>query len=179
VYEKARLVDSLVAGFLRGQVVVAGLLAVLYAAGFLVIGVDLAVGVGLLAGAMALVPYLGNVVALGAASMLCLLEFGIDMHLAAVIGWYVVVQTLEGFVLTPRIVGHSVGLHPATVIVALLIGGDILGLLGLLIAVPAAAVVKVFVQEALAVYRGSALFWRAGEADIAVASSESPRQDAQ
>lgn len=158
VFEKARTADRLVSGFLRGQLLVAACLGALYAVGFAVIGIDLAVGVGLLAGAMALIPYLGNVVALGAASILCVLKFGVGGHLLAVVGWYAVVQTLEGFVLTPRIVGGSVGLHPAAVIVALLIGGDLLGFLGLLIAVPAAAVVKVFADEALAAYRASPLY---------------------
>jgi predicted PurR-regulated permease PerM len=158
VFEKVRTTDRLVSGFLRGQVLVAASLGVLYAVGFSVIGIDLAIGVGLLAGAMALVPYLGNLVALGTASVLCMLKFGFDGHLLAVLGWYVVVQNLEGFVLTPRIVGSSVGLHPAAVIVALLIGGDLFGFLGLLIAVPAAAVAKVFVGEALRAYRSSALF---------------------
>ena len=158
VFERVRMIDRLVAGFLRGQVLVAATLGVLYAVGFAVIGIDLAIGVGMLAGVMALVPYLGNVVALGSAAILCILKFGIDGHLLAVIGWYVVVQNLEGFVLTPRIVGSSVGLHPAAVIVALLIGGDLFGFLGLLIAVPVAAVVKVFVGEAMVAYRTSALY---------------------
>jgi predicted PurR-regulated permease PerM len=180
VFEKARTVDALIAGFLRGQLLVAGCLGVLYAVGFSIIGIDLAIGVGLLAGVMALIPYLGNVVAVGAATLLCVLQFGVDWHLAAVLGWYVVVQTLEGFVLTPRIVGHSVGLHPGVVIVALLIGGDLFGFLGLLIAVPAAAVVKVFAQEASAVYRQSALFggepdgWAESAADPAAAGSDAP-----
>jgi predicted PurR-regulated permease PerM len=69
-----------------------------------------------------------------------------------------VCQNLEGFVLTPRIVGQSVGLHPAVVIVALLIGGDLFGFLGLLIAVPGAAVVKVFVDELGEAYRASSFF---------------------
>jgi len=158
VTEKARTVDRLVSGFLRGQLVVAATLGVLYAVGFSVIGIDLAVGVGLAAGALALVPYLGSAFALASASILCLLKFGIDGHLLAVFGWYLACQTLEGFVLTPRIVGPSVGLHPAIVIVALLIGGDLFGFLGLLIAVPGAAVAKVFIDEALAAYRESALF---------------------
>ena len=158
VFEKVRTADGLVSGFLRGQVLVAACLGLLYAIGFSVIGIDLAIGVGLLAGAMAVIPYLGNVIALGSATILCVLKFGFDGHLLAVVGWYVVVQTLEGFVLTPRIVGSSVGLHPAAVIVALLIGGDLFGFLGLLIAVPAAAVVKVFADEALLAYRTSSLF---------------------
>jgi predicted PurR-regulated permease PerM len=111
----------------------------------------------LLAGVMALVPYLGTVVAVLLSGLLCVLEFGFDWHLLAVLGWYVVVQNFEGFVLTPYIVGGSVGLHPAAVIVALLIGGDLFGFLGLLIAVPAAAVVKVFIDELLDVYRRSSL----------------------
>jgi predicted PurR-regulated permease PerM len=162
VFEKVRTIDRLMSGFLRGQVLVAASLGVLYAVGFTVIGIDLAIGVGLLAGVMALVPYLGNIVALGSAGILCVLKFGFDAHLLAVVGWYVVVQNLEGFVLTPRILGSSVGLHPAAVIVALLIGGDLFGFLGLLIAVPLAAVVKVFAGEVLLAYRRSSLF-RSGE----------------
>jgi len=158
VIDKARTVDRLVSGFLRGQLLVAATLGVLYAVGFSLIGIDLAVGVGVLAGVLALVPYLGSAVALASASILCLLKFGIDGHLLAVFGWYLACQALEGFVLTPRIIGQSVGLHPAVVIVALLIGGDLFGFLGLLIAVPGAAVAKVFIDEALAAYRSSALF---------------------
>ncbi len=174
VFEKVRTIDRLVSGFLRGQMLVAATLGVLYAAGFSLIGIDLAIGVGLLAGALALVPYLGNIVALGTATVLCVLKFGIDGHLLAVIGWYLVVQSLEGFVLTPRIVGSSVGLHPAAVIVALLIGGDLFGFLGLLIAVPVAAVVKVFVGEAFLAYRRSSLF---GD-DTALASAPPPLDEA-
>ena len=158
VVEKAQTADRLISGFLRGQLLVASILGLLYAVGFGLLGIDFAIGVGLLAGVMALVPYLGNVVALGSASALCILEFGFDLHLVGVLVWYVVVQNLEGFVLTPRIVGGSVGLHPAVVIVALLIGGDLLGFLGLLIAVPAAAVAKVFIDELLEAYRRSPLF---------------------
>jgi predicted PurR-regulated permease PerM len=163
VREKAITIDALISSFIRGQLTIALLLGVLYAVGFSLIGIDLAVGVGLLAGALALVPYLGSVVAVLSASLLCILKFGIGIHLALVLGWYVVVQNLEGFVLTPRIVGKSVGLHPAVVIVSLLIGADLFGFLGLLVAVPLAAVTKVFAEDALEAYRESSLY-RAGEA---------------
>jgi predicted PurR-regulated permease PerM len=75
-----------------------------------------------------------------------------------VIGWYLVVQTLESFVLTPRIVGKSLGMHPVTVIVALMIGGDLLGFLGLLVAVPLAAVIQVFAQDLVSRYRESSFY---------------------
>lgn len=175
VFEKARTVDRLIAGFLRGQLLVAATLGALYAIGFAVIGIDLAFGVGIVAGVLALVPYLGNAVALGTATLLCILKFGIDWHLGAVVGWYAVCQSLEGFVLTPRIVGQSVGLHPAVVIVALLIGGDLFGFLGLLIAVPGAAVVKVFVDELGEAYRSSSFFEE--PATIAIASEPSVDPD--
>jgi predicted PurR-regulated permease PerM len=165
VFEKVRTVDRLVSGFLRGQLLVAGALGTLYAVGFAAIGIDLAIGVGLVAGGLSLIPYLGAAVALVSAGALAVLQFGVDWHLAAVAAWYAVCQMLESFVLTPRIVGQSVGLHPAAVIVALLIGGDLFGFLGLLIAVPAAAVVKVFVDELLALYRGSSLFGDDAEAE--------------
>jgi predicted PurR-regulated permease PerM len=158
VIEKVRTVDRLVSGFLRGQLLVAAALGVLYAGGFALIGIDLAIGVGIVSGALAVIPYLGSIIALVSAAALCVLQFGIDWHLAAVVGWYAVVQNVESFVLTPRIVGQSVGLHPAAVIVALLIGGDLFGFLGLLIAVPGAAVVKVFADELFDVYRSSSLF---------------------
>ena len=165
VFDKARTVDRLVSGFLRGQVLVAAALGALYATGFTIIGIDLAIGVGLVAGVLALVPYLGGAVALSTASVLAILKFGFDWHLGAVLGWYAVCQMLEGFVLTPRIVGQSVGLHPAVVIVALLIGGDLFGFLGLLIAVPGAAVVKVFIDELGDTYRRSSLFEAPAPAD--------------
>lgn len=166
VQGKAEQVDRLIAGFIRGQLLVALCLGILYSAGFLVIGIDLALVIGFAAGLLGIIPYVGNVVALVSASVLCVLEFGFGVHLAAVVGWYAAVQTLEGYVLTPRIVGRSLGLHPVTVIVALLIGGDLLGFLGLLIAVPAAAVISVFVTEILETYRASALYTGPVEAEL-------------
>ena len=158
VAEKAAVVDVLVSGFVRGQLLVCLLLGLLYGTGFSAIGVDLSIGIGLASGLLSIIPYVGSSFALGSASLLCLLEWGVDVHLALVVGWYLAVQTLEGFVLVPRIVGRSVGMHPVTVIVALLIGGDLLGFLGLLIAVPLAAVVQVFIRDGLEVYLGSSLY---------------------
>jgi predicted PurR-regulated permease PerM len=162
VAEKSAVVDRLVSGFIRGQLIVCLCLGSLYAAGFSAIGVDLAVGIGVAAGLLAIIPYVGSAFALGSASLLCVLEFGVDAHLALVAGWYLVVQTLEGFVLVPRIVGGSIGMHPVTVIVALLIGGDLLGFLGLIVAVPLAAVAQVFVRDGIAAYRRSPLYAGAG-----------------
>ena len=154
----ATRIDALASGFIRGQLTVCLILGVLYAVGFAAIGIDLAVVIGVMSGLLAIIPYVGGALAIVAASGMSLLQYGVDTHLALVIGWYTLVQGLEGFVLTPRIVGGSLGMHPVTVIVALMIGGDLLGFLGLLIAVPAAAVAQVFLQDLVAAYRRSPLY---------------------
>ena len=158
VFEKVRMVDRLISGFLRGQLLIAASLALLYAVGFTAIGIDAAVGVGLVAGALSLIPYVGSAFALAAGAGLAALKFGLDGHLLAVGILYVAVQSFEGFVLTPRIQGRSVGLHPAAILIALLIGGDLFGFLGLIVAVPAAAVLRVFAAELMTAYRSSTLF---------------------
>lgn len=163
--ESAR-VDALISGFLRGQLTVALVLAALYSIGFAVIGIDLAIVIGVAGGLLAIIPYVGGAVALLASAAMALIQFGFGTQLALVFGWYLVVQALESFVLTPRIVGRSLGMHPVTVIVALMIGGDLLGFLGLLIAVPLAAVVQVFAQDLVARYRESPFYNVPGESDL-------------
>ncbi len=165
VHDKAVLINGLVSSFLRGQLIISLILGVLYAVGFSVIGIDLAVSIGLIAGALSIIPYVGSAFALVSGLALALLKFGPDSHMLWIAGWYAVVQTLEGLVITPRVQGESIGLHPAVIIVALLIGGDLFGLLGLLIAVPVAAVAKVLAAELLDVYRASSLFGEEAAAD--------------
>ena len=158
VAQEATRVDGLISGFIRGQLTVCALLGVLYAAGFAVIGIDLAFVIGMVAGAAAIIPYVGGALAVLLAGGMCLVQFGVGVQLALVLGWYALVQGLEGMVLTPRIVGGSLGMHPVVVIIALMIGADLLGFLGLLVAVPLAAVVQVFVQDLVALYRSSELY---------------------
>lgn len=165
VEQHAARVDRLVSGFIRGQLSICATLGVLYATGFAVIGIDLALVIGFASGVAAIIPYVGGALALGSASGMCLLQFGVDYHLALVVGWYALVQGLEGMVLTPRILGGSLGMHPVVVIVALMIGADLLGFLGLMIAVPLAAVVQVFVQDGVALYRASSFYGEPADGD--------------
>jgi len=155
VATEAARVDALISGFIRGQLTVCLALAALYSLGFAAIGIHLAIVIGVASGLLAIIPYVGGSVALTSGIGMSLLQFGIGAELALVVGWYLIVQGLESFVLTPKIVGRSLGMHPVTVIVALMIGGDLLGFLGLLVAVPLAAVVQVFTQDLVAVYRES------------------------
>jgi hypothetical protein len=134
------------------------ILAVLYSGAYAVLGVRLAVPIGITAGMLNFIPYVGGAFALVAGVLMSLLSGWHPWQLAGVVLAYTVVQTLEGFVITPRIVGKTVGLSEIWVLVALFVGGQIFGFLGILLAVPAAVVAKIFVIRGVQYYRTTALF---------------------
>jgi predicted PurR-regulated permease PerM len=156
-----RLLDrsnEVLGAFVRGQLAVCGALALIYSVGLTFTGIDMPWVVGLLSGALFIVPYLGTAVGIVLGSLLALLKFHDVAHLLGVWAVFAVGQGLEGFVLTPRIVGNRVGLHPLAVIVAVLAGGGLFGFTGVLLAVPAAAVLRVGLDEALRTYRASSFY---------------------
>lgn len=154
----AREIDHTLSQFMRGQLTVMLILAVLYGGSYSLLGVRLAVPIGIAAGILNFVPYVGGAFALVAGVLMSLIGGGGWQQIAGVVVAYAVVQTLEGFVITPRIVGESVGLREIWVLLALFVGGEVFGFLGVLLAVPAAAVLKIFVSRALDHYRESSLF---------------------
>jgi predicted PurR-regulated permease PerM len=158
VEETAAEIDAVLSQFLRGQLTVMAILAVLYGGAYAVMGVRLAVPIGIAAGVLNIVPYVGSAFALVAGLLMALIGGGGWGQIIGVTVAYVVVQTLEGFVITPRIVGESVGLREVWVLLALFVGGEIFGVLGVLLAVPVAAVAKIFIARAVKRYHASALF---------------------
>jgi predicted PurR-regulated permease PerM len=154
----AREIDQMLRQFLRGQLTVMAVLAVLYGGAYALLGVRLAVPIGIAAGILNFIPYLGGAFALAAGVLMSLLDGWQTWQLVGVVLAYTVVQALEGFVITPRIVGKTVGLSEVWVLVALFIGGEIFGFLGVLLALPAAAVAKIFVAHAVRYYRTTELF---------------------
>ncbi len=150
--------DGVLGAFVRGQLTVCAALALLYSLGLTLVGIDMPWVVGILSGALFLVPYLGTVVGIVLGSVLALLKFHDLAHLLGVWGVFAVAQLLEGFLLTPRVVGDRVGLHPLAVIVAILAGGELFGFVGILLAVPGAAVLRVALAEGLEAYRGTAAY---------------------
>jgi predicted PurR-regulated permease PerM len=158
VVSYAREIDTTLNQFLRGQLTVMAILAVLYGGSYWVLGVRLAVPIGIAAGVLNFVPYVGSAFALVAGLLMALVGGGGWVQIVGVIVAYAVVQTLEGFVITPRIVGDSVGLKEIWVLLAIFVAGEIFGFLGVLLAVPASAVLKIFVSRAIARYRESTLF---------------------
>lgn len=152
-------IDGQLRGFLRGQALVCLVLGVMYAVGLSIAGVPFGLALGIFGGVASFVPYLGLVLTIGPAMVLCLLQFGgFDWHFVFVLVTFGVAQFLEGTFITPKVVGEQVGLGPVWVILAVLVFGNALGFLGLLLAVPLAATLKVLVLEGLEWYRASDLF---------------------
>ncbi len=153
-----RKIDTQLHSFLRGQLTVCACLMVLYGAGLLVAGTPFAVPIALVGGAASIIPYVGPTVTVVPAALMTLLYYGPDHHLLLVFGMFALVQLLESYILTPRIVGKQVGLNPVWVIVSILVFTSLLGALGTLLAVPLAAVLKVLILEGVEVYRRSSVF---------------------
>jgi predicted PurR-regulated permease PerM len=153
--------DTVLSGFIRGQLSVCALLAILYSAGLYVIGIDLAIAIGTLAGITFIIPYVGTIIGICLSVVMALLKFNDLLHPLLCLGWFGFVQLLEGTIITPKIVGNTVGLHPLVAIVALLIGGQIFGIMGMLLAVPVTAVSQVFLRSLAQFYRDSE-FYREG-----------------
>ena len=158
VVASASEIHAILAAFVRGQLAVCAILAVLYSAGLLVIGIDLALVIGTVAGFAFIIPYFGTILGIVFSMLMAALKFHDFLHPLLCLGWILLVQGLEGSVITPRIVGDKVGLHPVVVIVALMTGGEVAGIFGMLLAVPVTAVLNVFFRTLLDSYRKSAFF---------------------
>ncbi len=151
-------IDLVISAFVRGQLTIALILGILYALGFVLIGIDLAVVLGLISGILFIIPYVGTLFGVVAGSLMALAKYGDLIHPLYVLLWIAGVQVLESYVLTPRIVGHAIGLHPVVYIMALIIGGNLFGFAGMLVAIPVAAVLKVLLVSAVEAYRNSYLY---------------------
>ncbi len=136
-------VDEVLGQYLRGQVLVCSFIAVLTTTGLMVFGIRYAVLLGLMAGLFNLIPYIGIAVAFSVSCLVALSDADPVGSLFKVIGVFVVVQSIEGNFLSPRVVGQRVGLHPVWVMFALVVGAHFWGFIGMLIAIPGAAVVNI------------------------------------
>ena len=154
--------DEVLGQYLRGQLLVMGLLAVYYTVALALFGLDLALPIGVFTGLAVFVPYLGFGVGLVLATLAGLLEFSAQSGLGYTVVMVAVVyglgQLLESFILTPRLVGERIGLHPLAVIFALLAFGQLLGFVGVLIALPVSAVLLVAIRRIRQGYLASGLY---------------------
>ncbi len=150
--------DEILGAFIRGQLLVMLALGIVYAVGLWLVGLELALLLGLLAGLASIVPYMGFIVGIAAASVAAWFQFNEFTMLIWVAGVFGVGQMLEGMVLTPLLVGDRIGLHPVAVIFAVLAGGQLAGFAGVLLALPVAAVVMVFLRHAHSSYKQSQMY---------------------
>lgn len=154
----ARDYDHLLGRYLRGQVLVALLIGAITAAGLAITRFPYAGLLGLIVAVFSVVPYLGLLLSLLPAIFIALVGGNVGLALLKVVIVYGIAQGLEGAVISPRVVGDSVGLHPVWIVLALALGGFFFGFVGLLVAVPAAVGIKLLVQRGVARYRASELY---------------------
>tara|TARA_R110001592_G_scaffold199938_5_gene448624 strand:- start:32450 stop:33574 length:1125 start_codon:yes stop_codon:yes gene_type:complete len=147
--------DEVLSSFIRGQLLVMLCLGVIYSVGLWLVGLELALLIGMIAGLASIVPYLGFVVGVGAALIAAIFQFGDVFYLVAVVVVFGIGQVIESTVLVPLLVGDRIGLHPVAVIFAVLAGGQLFGFVGVLLALPVAAVLMVLVRYMLHRYKES------------------------
>jgi predicted PurR-regulated permease PerM len=158
VRDLAAEMDRAVSGFLRGQTLVCVLLGIMYAVGLYLIGLNFGVLIGLSAGLLSFIPYIGSLLGLLVALAVAIAQFWPDWTMIGlVLLVFVVGQFIEGNILSPKLVGETVGLHPVWLMFALLAAGSLSGFLGLLLAVPVAAAIGVLTRFALKQYLASPL----------------------
>lgn len=150
--------DMALSAFFRGQLIVMFAIGCMYALGLSVIGLQYALAVGILAGVLSFIPYIGSFMGVLMATLIALVQFSDPTKIVFVWGVHVLIQTLEGTLLTPNIVGDKVGLNPVWLIFALLAFGTILGFLGVLLAVPIAAMIGVSVRVIFKYYTQSTFY---------------------
>lgn len=158
VKDGVEAVNRIISGYLRGQLMVCVALGSFYSLGLWLVGLKLGLLVGFLAGLISFIPYVGSISGFLMAMILVVTQYGTLPKILAVVTVFAVGQFLEGNFLTPKLVGENIGLHPVWVMFALLAGGVLLGLLGMIIAVPVAACIGVLLRFMVSQYKKSAIY---------------------
>lgn len=153
-------IDVNLKGFFRGQITVCVILSLIYSIGLTIVGVPLSFVLGFIAGFGNVIPYVGTIIGLGLTMTIAFFQFHDIQHIVFVVAVFGIGQFLEGTLITPKIIGSKLGLSPVIVIVSILIWSQLLGFLGLLLAVPFTSVAKVLIDEGIARYKGSSIYKR-------------------
>jgi len=168
----ARESDEVLGAFLRGQLSVMVVLGVIYGVGLWMVGISVGPLIGMIAGLISFVPYLGAITGVLMGVIAAIVQYQDWQHVAYVAIVFAIGQALEGYVLVPRLVGEKIGLHPVAVIFAVLAGGELFGFVGVLLALPVASVVMVLLRYAHERYTASELYRASDEPVIVVVGAE-------
>ncbi len=152
IFKLARDTDNALGAFLRGQILVMLALSIIYSAGLALVGLKFAIAIGVVAGLVSFVPYLGFVFGIVLAGLTVTTEPNPLWMLLGVVATFAIAQMIEGSFLTPKLVGDRIGLHPVIVIFSIAAGGQLFGFFGILLALPAAAILSVLVRFAYEQY---------------------------
>lgn len=158
IMDLLKQIDTKLSGFVRGQITVAVVLGIAYAIALSIAGLNYGVLIGLGAGLLSIIPMVGSTVGLLVSVAVAWFQTGEWTFVAIIAAIFIIGQLIEGNFLTPKLVGDSVGLHPLWVFFALLAGGSLFGIVGMLLAVPVAAVVGVLMAFGIRQYKGSSYF---------------------
>ncbi|HEY8190325.1 MAG TPA: AI-2E family transporter, partial [Micavibrio sp.] len=152
--------DRKVSGFVRGQVTISCVLAIAYAIALSIAGLKFGFLIGLMAGILSIVPMVGSMIGLVVAVLVAWLQSHEWSYVGIIAAIFLVGQFLEGNIITPRIMGKSVGLHPLWILFSLLAGGALFGIVGMILAVPVAAIIGVLAAFAIDRYKSSSYYAR-------------------
>jgi predicted PurR-regulated permease PerM len=148
-------INFVISSYVRSQLVIAMAMGVLYAIGFAIVRVPLALSIGLLSGLLNFIPYLGTLTGLALSLSFVALDGGGWPRILGVLAVFIIVQSVEGYYLTPKLLGGSLDLHPMWVLIGLMIGGSLFGILGIILAVPVIAIAKVALNFLEEIYQRS------------------------
>jgi predicted PurR-regulated permease PerM len=169
--------DEVLGAFLRGQFLIMLSMGIYYSLALLILGLDVALLVGMAAGLLGFIPYMGAIVGISSACLAALVQFQDSGHLLPILAVFGIGHVLEGTVLTPRLVGNRIGLHPVAVIFSALAGGQLFGFLGVLLALPVASVIMVLLRHVHEQYLGSAWYAQIRGGEEALPPKECREED--
>lgn len=151
-------INSLLSAYIRGQLNICFMLTVYYIIGLNLIGIDLALLLGVLSGFLIIIPFIGAMISFLLVTISCYFTFGAGIELVYVIALFVIGHTVEGYILAPKIIGDRIGLHPVWIIFSVFAAGTLFGFLGIMFAIPLAGIVKVIVINIIDYYKSSKIY---------------------
>jgi predicted PurR-regulated permease PerM len=153
IINRLKEIDYVLSGFIRGQLIVSSILTIIYIIGLSIFNIPIALLIAIIAGIANIVPYFGFIIGITPAILLAILEYHDLEHIIGVIGTFAIAQLLEATIITPKIMREKIGIHPVTVILAILIWGNLFGFWGILIAVPLTSILNIFFKDLLRYYK--------------------------
>ncbi len=151
-------INNLLSAYIRGQLNICFLLSVYYIVGLSLIGVDLALLLGIVAGFLVIIPFIGGLISLFLMLVSCYFSYGASIELVYVLVLFVVAHVIEGYILTPKIIGGKIGLHPVWIIFAVFAAGSVFGFIGIIFAIPIAGIIKILLTHIIDYYKSSKIY---------------------